>query len=291
MTIYDSLLDVARVGALRSDVSSPNDPGWVQGFFDAVSDVDGVALLFLVGLAVLLIIPCLAVVGFLYRSANRAEAAPASGDTSVSNPGVAPVSATGLSNKPDGPGGANPSSQTLISPPVASRDDVGPRRLTTQALRSPPRSGRARILVMDDGCAGSGKGSDRSAGGPVDADDVTGRTAPNPAGSKLEVSTGGVRDDNGRLGDAQPDVYVFAKGDMLRIGRESDNDIVLRSQTVHRYHAVVRRTRDAGYVLMDLSGAGGNGIQLNGERILDAQLRSGDKIVLGMAQLKFIIDR
>ncbi|MEL7049272.1 MAG: FHA domain-containing protein, partial [Pseudomonadota bacterium] len=94
----------------------------------------------------------------------------------------------------------------------------------------------------------------------------------------------------GASGAARPEIYPFIQGDLLRIGREADNDIILKSKTVHRYHAVIRRSRDAGYVLIDLSGEGGNGVYVNGHRIHDAQLQDGDEFTLGKARLKFIIE-
>ncbi|MGE0025428.1 MAG: FHA domain-containing protein [Hyphomicrobium sp.] len=74
---------------------------------------------------------------------------------------------------------------------------------------------------------------------------------------------------------------------LLRIGRETDNDICLEDVTVHRYHAAIHRTEDAEFVITDLSSAGGNGVVVNGRAVAEARLASGDLIELGNARLKF----
>lgn len=74
---------------------------------------------------------------------------------------------------------------------------------------------------------------------------------------------------------------------LLRIGRETDNDICLGDITVHRYHAAIHRTEDAEFVITDLSSADGNGVLVNGRAVAEARLVSGDVIELGTARLRF----
>jgi hypothetical protein len=74
---------------------------------------------------------------------------------------------------------------------------------------------------------------------------------------------------------------------LVRIGREADNDIRLAAKTVHRYHAVIRRTTDGDVMVTDLSGAGGNGVLVNGKAVGEARLRKGDVINIGEVKLKF----
>ena len=74
---------------------------------------------------------------------------------------------------------------------------------------------------------------------------------------------------------------------LLRIGRETDNDVCLEDKTVHRYHAAIHRTEDAEFVITDLSSANGNGVVINGRAVAEARLASGDLIELGNARLKF----
>ena len=75
--------------------------------------------------------------------------------------------------------------------------------------------------------------------------------------------------------------------DMLRIGREDDNDIRIPSQAVHRYHAAIHREDIGDYRITDLSGTDGNGLVVNGQRCGDARLHDGDLIELGPGRLRF----
>jgi FHA domain len=75
--------------------------------------------------------------------------------------------------------------------------------------------------------------------------------------------------------------------EMLRIGRHPDNEVWLTEDSVHRYHAVIHRTEDAEFVITDLSGDAGNGVQVNGARLSKARLANGDVIQLGRAKLTF----
>lgn len=76
-------------------------------------------------------------------------------------------------------------------------------------------------------------------------------------------------------------------GDMVRIGRHEENDIRLASQTVHRYHAVLHRTPEQGFIITDLSGPEGNGVVVNAQRVDQAALAAGDLIELGNVRLRF----
>jgi len=74
---------------------------------------------------------------------------------------------------------------------------------------------------------------------------------------------------------------------LIRIGRDADNDVHLPDATVHRYHAVIERTPEAAFVIVDVSGEHGNGVLINGARQSRARLCDGDVIKLGRACLKF----
>ena len=74
---------------------------------------------------------------------------------------------------------------------------------------------------------------------------------------------------------------------MLRVGREADNDICLQEKTVHRYHAVIRRTSDGEVIVTDLSGPEGNGVLVNGARVGEGRLKPGDTIAIGEVKLNF----
>jgi hypothetical protein len=76
-------------------------------------------------------------------------------------------------------------------------------------------------------------------------------------------------------------------GTMLRIGRQDDNDLCIDDKTVHRYHAVVYRSADTGFVIMDLGGDEGNGIRVNDVPVAQAPLKPGDRLLLGQVPLLF----
>ena len=77
----------------------------------------------------------------------------------------------------------------------------------------------------------------------------------------------------------------FAVGQFARIGRGSDNDIVLRDTRVSRNHAAINFT-GSGYSITDLGS--GNGTTVNGTRIdQPCELRFGDTIGIGNEQLVF----
>ena len=82
------------------------------------------------------------------------------------------------------------------------------------------------------------------------------------------------------------DRHIIGHG-LVRIGREEDNDVQLAHRTVHRYHAVIERTPEAEFVITDVSGGGGNGVKVDGQRVERARLRGGELIEIGHAQMRF----
>lgn len=77
-------------------------------------------------------------------------------------------------------------------------------------------------------------------------------------------------------------------GEIVRIGRDPENDIVLLDKTVHRFHAAIHRTDEATYQVTDLSGNAGNGVLVNGRTAARCNLKDGDEIEVGQSRLKFI---
>jgi hypothetical protein len=75
--------------------------------------------------------------------------------------------------------------------------------------------------------------------------------------------------------------------DMLRIGREDDNDIRIPSRYVHRYHAAIHREGYDDWRITDLTGVESNGLIVNGKRCCEARLNDGDLIQLGPGKLRF----
>jgi hypothetical protein len=102
----------------------------------------------------------------------------------------------------------------------------------------------------------------------------------------IEIARGG---DGG--GDGAGDVVapVMFSGELLRIGRHSDNDIALDHASVHRHHALIQRTPDQEFVLVDLTAGTGNVLLLNDRRVDRAILRDGDRITLGETGVTFHI--
>jgi hypothetical protein len=80
---------------------------------------------------------------------------------------------------------------------------------------------------------------------------------------------------------------VALAGQVARIGRHRDNDIRLADRSVHRRHAVIERTPDEAFLIVDVSGRNGGGVRVNGRRTERVQLSDGDVIELGRARLKF----
>ncbi len=73
--------------------------------------------------------------------------------------------------------------------------------------------------------------------------------------------------------------------DMLRIGRTEDNEIVMKSDSVSRTHAHLKRTMNGDWFFQDNSSK--NGIRVNGKRVLEARLSDGDVLGVGDFTFKF----
>lgn len=67
----------------------------------------------------------------------------------------------------------------------------------------------------------------------------------------------------------------------------SANDVQLADASVHRHHAVVHHADDERFIIKDLSGREGNGVKVNGQRVAEAALASGDVIEVGTVVLRF----
>lgn len=80
-------------------------------------------------------------------------------------------------------------------------------------------------------------------------------------------------------------VYVVALDrPVVSIGRKGDNNIVIGNPHVSRYHAHIRRVGKR-YFLVDLGSTVGTSV--NGRRIQEAELQSGDVISIGGVPLIF----
>jgi pSer/pThr/pTyr-binding forkhead associated (FHA) protein len=80
-----------------------------------------------------------------------------------------------------------------------------------------------------------------------------------------------------KLGDTLVQTHQF-NGDLLRVGRSRENDIVLENLSVSRYHVQIRY-HQGQYVLFDMNSS--NGTFLNGTRVTRRELLDGDRITIG----------
>ena len=76
----------------------------------------------------------------------------------------------------------------------------------------------------------------------------------------------------------------FELPDRAVVGRDSDSDVVLRSRTVSRKHALIERTA-TGYLLRDLGS--GNGTLVGGHRVIEWTLEHGDVVEFGEIRAVF----
>ena len=83
--------------------------------------------------------------------------------------------------------------------------------------------------------------------------------------------------------DEGPQEYVFDQG-TITLGAMEDNDVVLRDDTVSRYHCRIYQD-DNAYVVQDLSST--NGTFVNKVRIKEAYLRPGCTLTCGKTQVQF----
>lgn len=103
----------------------------------------------------------------------------------------------------------------------------------------------------------------------------------------IEIASGGDGGGDG-VGHVASAPVMFS-GELLRIGRHSDNDIALDHASVHRHHALIQRTPDQEFVLVDLTAGTGNVLLLNDRRVDRALLSDGDRITLGETDVTFRI--
>jgi adenylate cyclase len=72
-------------------------------------------------------------------------------------------------------------------------------------------------------------------------------------------------------------------GKRVRLGRGSDNDVVLSDVSVSRNHAEIRRGADGVWTVHDLRST--NGVELNRVAVESAPLRGGDRLSIGAFEL------
>ena len=75
--------------------------------------------------------------------------------------------------------------------------------------------------------------------------------------------------------------------EMITIGRDRENDIVLDSDSVSRRHARIEH-RDARIYLTDLDSTNGTYVNDDNEPVRDCQLRRGDQVKIGDTIFKYL---
>jgi ABC-type multidrug transport system ATPase subunit len=89
--------------------------------------------------------------------------------------------------------------------------------------------------------------------------------------------------------DRSPSAVLSLPTRKLRIGRATDNDVVVSDLSVSRYHAELRRTSRGSYEIVDLDSH--NGTYLNGQRVTAAPVTETDLIGVGPATFRRVGDQ
>jgi len=91
-----------------------------------------------------------------------------------------------------------------------------------------------------------------------------------------------IRDNNNKLDE------MYVSHDVLKIGRNADNDIRLDDATVSSHHAEILQTNDA-VKIKDCNST--NGTYVNGNAITAQDLKDNDVVVIGKLTLSYSSDR
>jgi pSer/pThr/pTyr-binding forkhead associated (FHA) protein len=78
-------------------------------------------------------------------------------------------------------------------------------------------------------------------------------------------------------------------GTAATLGRGSHNDVVFKNDSVSSNHAQIHLRRDGAVYITDLLSS--NGVYVNGERVTEHELRSGDVLELGEVRLNVHINQ
>jgi pSer/pThr/pTyr-binding forkhead associated (FHA) protein len=73
--------------------------------------------------------------------------------------------------------------------------------------------------------------------------------------------------------------------DILSIGRTEDNEIVMKSESVSRCHAYLKRSSNDEWLFQDNNSK--NGVRVNGKKVNEAKLKEGDLLVVGDFTFRF----
>ena len=170
-----------------------------------------------------------------------------------------------------------------VGRPDVARPDVPRQGGPADVPRRPRRPGQPRPRPP-----GSAPGT--TAGPDATARRHGGSRAPGTPGSAGRANNGGGRGWGGQQNDyrlsvdRRPTSVLPLPVHRLRIGRTSDNDLVLSDLSTSRHHAELRKTSDGKYQIVDLDSH--NGTFVNGQRVTSATLTEKDIVGIGPATFR-----
>ena len=88
-------------------------------------------------------------------------------------------------------------------------------------------------------------------------------------------------------GDGTGNRRVELAREIVRIGHGPDADVRLPGKDSDTVLALIRRTPEAEFVVMDMSGGAGLGLTVNGQRLITATLCDSDQITFGASSIVF----
>lgn len=89
-----------------------------------------------------------------------------------------------------------------------------------------------------------------------------------------------------RISGEGPDEFTISIGDIIRVGRSNDNDIILNMRQLSRYHAEITFSKE-GLFVEDLNSA--NGTFVNGKKISWKELKLGDVVKFDAVSYKVFL--
>ena len=85
--------------------------------------------------------------------------------------------------------------------------------------------------------------------------------------------------------DGEDILLFFLAAENMHIGRSPAADILLDDASVSRRHALVTKRGETTVILDDRSL---NGVQVNGVRVSEAELKDGDVVLVGHVTLRYV---
>lgn len=150
---------------------------------------------------------------------------------------------------------------------------VGP---TATSLKQTPAAGEQTLLRDEQTCI---RALDTDEALPLQSDELEQETCFMPVALAAAKLAGPV--------DFMQPAELDLSESRYTLGRSSLCDVTLADSSVSKQHAILRRV-DSRWSIEDLGSS--NGIKLNGEKVVRAELTSGDAIELGRVELRFASD-